>query len=184
MTDDEHEDDSPQAPGFDEELDGLTTGGADPTTPTVGTRLASSLIDAIVAFVLLYIVGFVLVVALVHPAKGQKLTQSQTLTIALATSIVAALLFAVMEHSGGTLGRRLMHVRLVNLDRTLPGWSGLIVRYLAVFIPLISIIGALLVVGAIMVAIGQGQRRDGFDLLSRTRVVPTGYVRGPSPSQL
>lgn len=147
----------------------------DPTVPSATARTVASLIDALFA-VVVYIVSSSAILLVLHPKTGQRLTEAQTILVSLTFSGFAVLVFASLERTGGTPGRRVTRLRLVTLERTLPGWSPILVRYIAVFIPLISILGVLLVFGGVMVSSFQRQRRDAFDLLSRTRVVPVGQV--------
>ena len=174
-------DDEPTYPTSDHDDDAPSVAaGPDPSVPPVGMRLISTLVDAVVAAILVIVVGFLLLGLLLHPVKGQLLTQSQDLTVALMSSAVGAGVFVLLEHSGGTPGRRLMRLRLVALDRTLPGWGPLVLRYTTIFVPLISTLGVLLVVVCVLVAAGQSQRRNAFDLLTRLRVVPVDQVIQPA----
>ncbi len=164
MTDDELQD--PPTP---------ETYGPDPTVPTATARTLASLIDAVFA-VVVYIVTSSLIVMAIQPKPGQRLTEGQTVVVSLVFAAIAVAVFALLERTGGTPGRRVTRLRLVTLDRTVPGWTPLIVRYLAVFVPLISIIGVLLVFVGVTVGAFQRQRRDAFDIFARTRVVPRDQV--------
>jgi RDD family len=154
--------------------------GPDPTVPAPGTRLIATGVDALVAAVLITLVDFVLIGVLLHPAKGQLLSQAQSLSVALLSVGLGALVFVLMEHGGGTAGQRLTRLRVVQMDRTLPGWGPLTLRYATIFVPLISTLGLLVVVVCLLVAVGQSQRRNVFDLLTRLRLVPVDQVVSPA----
>ena len=175
MSDDRSADHSAADTGGDEPASTPDAYGPDPTIPSATLRFVSSLIDALVA-VAVYIVSSSLILLVVHPKPGQRLSEGQTVAVSLAFSAIAVLVFSLLERSGGSMGRRVTRTKLVTLDRRLAGWAPLIVRYIAVFVPLISIFGVLLVFLGVTVSGFQRQRRDAFDLLSRTRVVPADQV--------
>ncbi len=173
MSDDQHED----PPAVDDDANeppGPRDYGPDPTIPSATIRTVSSLIDLVFA-VFVYIVSLSLIGAVIN-THGKPLSNGQKVAVSLGFVAISVIVFATLEHLGGTPGRRLTHLRLVLLDRTVPGWSPVLLRYLAVFVPLINIIGVVLVFVGVMMSGLQSQRRDAFDLLSRTRVVPMDQV--------
>jgi uncharacterized RDD family membrane protein YckC len=149
--------------------------GPDPTVPSATARTLSSFIDVVFA-VVVYIVSLSLIGLVIHTKAGTALTDGQKIAVSLTFVAVEVLVFSILERTGGTPGRRLTRLRLVMMDLSRPGWTPLFVRYLAVFVPVINIVGVLLVFVGVTMSGFQRQRRDAFDLLSRTRVIPAAQV--------
>ena len=143
---------------------------------TSSARVISSTIDLFTTGLLLGVANVVLVVAIIHPTT-KKLTDEQAKTqaaITLALLVVAALVFVLMERTGGSLGKRITKLRTVSAEGVYPApWSRLVMKYLLIFALLpLPFIGTLAVLGGLLVPFWRRDARNAFDLAARLRVVP------------
>lgn len=153
-----------------DDLDGLRI-------PSRASRLMSSFIDMVAAYLVITILDVVIIVSAVHP--GKKLTPPQQREAVLASYLVTALVavgFMLLErYTGRSLGKRLLRLRLMSRTGVRPTTSLIVRRYAVMFllgIVMLSVpFGALLVLLALGYAASQPQRRNAFDLLVGTRVV-------------
>jgi uncharacterized RDD family membrane protein YckC len=152
--------------------------------PRPGSRLLSSLVDAVVAYVIITTISVVLVQAVLHPKPHAHLTSSQTVTAEFLTAIalvVAASVFVVIHAiTGRSLGKLLLRLRLVTADGQRPSVLQLIVKYGVIFALLIVPFGPVIVLVAVAFALSQSRRRNAFDLLAKTAVIPVEAVAAPA----
>jgi len=149
-------------------------------TPSRSSRLLSSFIDLMAAYLVINVLDAIVIVAAVHPGKKLTSTQQREELVAF---VVAALLvavgFVVLEHyTGRSLGRRLLRLRLVTKNGQRPTIGQLSLRYLVMVLFTIFVLalfavplGTLIVLFALGSAAVQPMRRNVFDMVTGTRVV-------------
>lgn len=148
-----------------------------PRTPSSASRLLSSFIDLVVAYLTITVLDTIIIVSAVHP--GKKLTPAQQrqaiLAFYLVATVVAIGFILVERYTGRTLGKRLLRLRLMSKAGVRPSTSLIALRYAVMFMLgmlMLSVpFGAVLVLGALGYAARQPQRRNAFDLLVGTRVM-------------
>lgn len=135
---------------------------------SVGERIVGGLVDLVVTFVAVLMVGSVLGLATSDLEEGQiGVSTSVTGWRFLACALVVFLGFAAMEWIWGkTPGKMLLRMHVVGRDGGLPSPGAAIVRNLLRFVDGI----ALYLLGLVVIAIDRDRRRLG-DLLAGTRVV-------------
>jgi uncharacterized RDD family membrane protein YckC len=150
-------------------------------TPSSASRLMSSFIDLMAAYLLVNVLNAIIIITAVHP--GKKLTTAQQRDEVVAFTLVAvvvALGFVLLErYTGRSLGKRLLRLRLMTKAGVRPSVSQLVLRYAVMFLlglfvlPLIfsPALGTLIALLALGYAAVQPQRRNVFDLIVGTRVV-------------
>lgn len=173
MTDEER---SGTADGIDEPDGDGHSAPPDYEAPTGAARLASSLIDSLVAGLFVSLVSSGLIAWVIHPAKGAKLTldqQRSALWLEVVALSLGALMFVLLERLGGaSIGKRAMRIRLVGPDGRKPSWGRLVLKYVSTFFLLVlGILGLLLVLAGLTTATLVPQRRNAFDLLAGTKPI-------------
>jgi uncharacterized RDD family membrane protein YckC len=148
--------------------------------PSVASRLLSSFIDLMAAYLVINVLDAVVIIAAVHP--GAKLTVAQQrdeLVAFIGAAMLVAVGFVLLErYTGRSLGKRLLRLRLVTRNGSRPTVRQLAVRYLVMVgftlfvLAIFSVsLGSLLVIAALAYAAVQPQRRNIFDVVTGTRVV-------------
>jgi uncharacterized RDD family membrane protein YckC len=149
-------------------------------TPSSASRLMSSFIDLMAAYLLINVLNSIIIVAAVHPGKKLTATQQRDELLAFIAVVVAvAIGFVLLErYTGRSLGKRLLRLRLMTKAGVRPSVSQLALRYAEMFLlgvfvlPFFSVaLGGLMVLMALGFAGVQPQRRNVFDLIAGTRVV-------------
>jgi len=150
--------------------------------PTGSARVFASTIDLVLAGVFVYVLLGVLA-SMLGLLPGRKLTASEQRSADLLYLVVlfgTALIFVLLERSGGSVGKRLSGLRTAGLNGVYPApWAALLVKYLLIFaLQLFGFIGAILVMAGLMFPFWRPDRRNVFDLLARLQVVPKAAVLG------
>jgi uncharacterized RDD family membrane protein YckC len=132
----------------------------------IGRRVAAALIDGIVVFVLLVLVGIVTGDA---EASGDYFSVQLEGIEALVWALLALGYYIATEAQWGrTAGKRVLGIRVVRLDGSTAGAGPVVTRNV---LRIIDILPILYLVGFIvMVTIGRGRQRIG-DFAARTAVV-------------
>jgi len=88
--------------------------------------------------------------------------------------IGTALIFVLLERSGGSVGKRLSGLRTAGLNGSYPAPLGALAgKYLLIFaLQLFGFFGAILVMAGLLIPFWRQDRRNAFDLVSRLQVVP------------
>ena len=135
---------------------------------SVGQRILGGLIDLVVTFVAVLVIGSILGLATSDLEEGQiGVAASVTGWRFLICALVVFLAFGAMEWIWGkTPGKMLLRMHVVGRDGQLPSPAAAIIRNLLRFIDGI----ALYLLGLVVMAIDRDKRRLG-DLLAGTRVV-------------
>jgi uncharacterized RDD family membrane protein YckC len=144
-------------------------------TPRVSVRLLSIFLDLFVSYSCIVVVDILLITLVLHPVKGTTITPEQNRTafwLYKATVLGVAAAFILLERlSGRSIGKRMMRLRLVQVDGARPTWLRLILKYGVMFGILLVPFGPLVTLVGLAYAAVQPDRRSGFDLLAGTRVV-------------
>ena len=135
---------------------------------SVGQRILGGLIDLVVTFFAVLVIGSILGLATSDLEEGQiGVSASVTGRRFLICALVVFLAFGAMEWVWGkTPGKMLLRMHVVGRDGQLPSPAAAIIRNLLRFIDGI----ALYLLGLVVMAIDRDKRRLG-DLLAGTRVV-------------
>jgi uncharacterized RDD family membrane protein YckC len=141
--------------------------------PNGPSRLMSTFIDLFIAYFMVNVLDLIVILVVIHP--GKKITSSQRTSEEIAFNaavLVVALVYVAMErYTGRTIGRRMLRLRLVQLNGAPPSLGKLIIRFGVMFglvtVPFGVVVGLL----GVLYALVQPQRRTAFDLLAGTRVI-------------
>lgn len=141
-----------------------------------GTRLGAAIIDAIIqvaVFLPIAWLGGYFSTVMAAARAGTEPPMATTLTWTLVSLVVFAIIqFFPLQASGQTWGKKLLNIKIVDLQNRKPDMTKLLgLRYLLVYvicsIPFIG--GLIYLVNVLMIF--RGDRRCGHDLLAGTRVV-------------
>jgi uncharacterized RDD family membrane protein YckC len=153
--------------------------------PRSGARLLSSAVDALVCYIVLTAIFLALITWVIHPVTGTKITAAQSRTESLLYLIsvtVTALAFILVQMlTGRSLGKRLLKLKLVDLQGDPPKPWQLVAKYGVIFAVLLVIprYGPIIGLFGLVYASMQPQRRNAFDLLAKTAVIPADAVAAP-----
>lgn len=132
------------------------------------TRLGAALIDGIIQFAIVMIIVLIL---------GMSFMQNTSILLSIIMSFVSMGIFVALhgyflKKEGKTIGKKLLGIRIVDMDGNLPEFMPMLMkRYLVLFI-----IGMIPIVGSIVVLINylfifRDDQRCGHDLFADTKVI-------------
>jgi uncharacterized RDD family membrane protein YckC len=175
VDDDQHTGDQIDEPllapvSADQDNERATTAQDPGEPPRPGARVSASLLDAVIAFLLVSALQLILFAVVVHPKAGAKLTPSQTrleFWLYLTSLAAAAVLFATLHRmTGRSVGKRVMRFHLADADGQRPTFARLLLKYAVMFALCLPTIGILIVLIAVVLPVTQAQRRTIFDQVS------------------
>ena len=146
--------------------------------PTTGPRVLSGLIDAVTVIIGVFVLLEISLIGSTKDAAG-KLSNDHAVfrsTVLLGGILLIGLvLFVIPEvRTGRSLGKRLLHTRIVLADGRTPGWGPLLIKYGLMFglldLPLALLPGLIVFFGWLS-CIFNAKRRSLFDIVAGTYVV-------------
>ncbi len=151
--------------------------------PNGPSRLMATFIDLFVAYFMVNVLDLIVILAVIHP--GKKITSAQRTSEAIAfniTVLIVALVYVAMErYTGRTIGRRMLRLRLVQMNGAKPSLGKLFIRFGVMFGLVTVPFGIVIALLGVLYALIQPQRRTAFDLLAGTRVISELRPAAPKP---
>jgi uncharacterized RDD family membrane protein YckC len=142
-------------------------------TPSAASRLLATFIDLFVAYFIVNVLDLIVILGVIHP--GKKITASQRTSEEIAFNVavlVVAVIFVLMErYTGRTIGRRMLRLRLVQMNGAPPTLGKLVIRFGVMFGLVTVPFGVIIALLGVLYAAVQPMKRTVFDLLAGTRVV-------------
>jgi hypothetical protein len=155
-------------------------GRVDMPRPTGSARVFASTIDLVLAGIFVYAAYLFIASAMGLLHKGTMTTDEQHRAALLSMGVLigTALIFVLLERSGGSVGKRLSGLRTAGLNGSYPAPLGALVgKYLLIFaLQLFGFFGAIAVMAGLLIPFWRQDRRNAFDLVSRLQVVPRSAV--------